>query len=131
MTITRRFVGRVAVLTLDGRVTASANDAEMPPLRAALGGLLAEGRIDFALDLSRVRQIDAGGLGELAFMLTTVRNVGGHVTLIAPQDRVSRMLSVTRLDRFFDRCEGREDPAGGTWGVKTSRDYGVGGIDVW
>lgn len=79
------------------------------PLRVALSGLIAEGHIDVALDLARVPQIDARGLGELAFMLKTTCHLGGRLTLIAPSDRVSRMLSVTRLDGFFDRCDGDAD----------------------
>jgi anti-sigma B factor antagonist len=67
-----------------------------------------------ALDLAQVRQVDAGGLGELAFMLETVRHLGGRLTLIATPDRVGRMLSVTRLDRLFDGCEGNADLAAAT-----------------
>ena len=114
MKITRRFVGRVAVLDLTGQLTVSSSDVEMLPLRVALSGLLAEGHIDVALDLAQVRQIDARGLGELAFMVKTFRHLGGRLRLIAPSDRVSRMLSVTRLDRFLDSCNGDADLAGKT-----------------
>jgi anti-anti-sigma factor len=107
--ITRRFVGRVAVLDLTGCLTVSSTEVEILPLRAALSGLIAEGHIDVALNLVRVTHIDARYLGELVFMLTTLRRLGGHLTLVAPPDRVSKMLSVTRLDGLFDGCDGEAD----------------------
>ena len=107
--ITRRFVGRVAVLDLTGCLTVSSTDVEILPLRAALSDLIAEGHIDVALNLVRVTHIDARGLGELVFMLTTLRRLGGRLTLVAPSDRIRKVLSVTRLDGLFDRCDCEAD----------------------
>jgi anti-sigma B factor antagonist len=90
-------------------LTVSSTDVEILPLRTTLSALIAEGHIDVALNLVRVTHIDARCLGEFVFMLTTLRRLGGRLTLVAPSDRVRKVLSVTRLDGLFDRCDCEAD----------------------
>jgi anti-sigma B factor antagonist len=90
-------------------LTVSSTEVEILPLRAALSDLIAEGHIDVALNLVRVTHLDARCLGELVFMLTTLRRLGGRLTLVAPSDRIRKVLSVTRLDGLFDRCDCEAD----------------------
>ena len=107
--ITRRFAGRLAVLDLVGRLSISPAEVEVTPLRAAVHQLIAEGHIDVALNLAGLTAIDARGLGELVLIMTTLRRLGGRLTLITPSERVNTMLSVTRLDRLFTRCDCEAD----------------------
>jgi anti-sigma B factor antagonist len=53
------------------------------------------------LDLSEVRYVDSGGLGALVGVLTSTRAAGGDLRLAAPNERVSRVLKTTHLDRVF------------------------------
>ena len=101
MDINYRFVGGVAIVALSGRLTISAGESEIEPLRGAIGELLADGHVQVGLELSQVTHIDARGLAELVSALTTVRRAGGELTLMAPSPRVKQLLGVTRLDTVF------------------------------
>lgn len=101
MDINYRFIGGVAIVSLSGRLTISAGEAEIEPLRGAIGELLADGHVRVGLELSNVTHIDARGLAELVSALTTVRRAGGELTLMAPSPRVKQLLGVTRLDTIF------------------------------
>ena len=101
MDINYRFVGGTAIVTLSGRLTISAGESEVVPLRGAIGELLADGHVQLALELSRVTHIDARGLAELVEALVAVRRAGGELTLMSPSPRVKQLLGVTRLDTVF------------------------------
>ncbi|HZR30132.1 MAG TPA: STAS domain-containing protein [Terriglobales bacterium] len=53
------------------------------------------------LDLSQIQYIDSGGLGALVAVLTSARACGGDLRLAGLNERVSRVLKTTRLDRVF------------------------------
>jgi len=104
MNITHRSVRGVTLLDLTGRLAVSPSDAEVAPLRAAIGRLTAGAGAHIALNLTGLTYLDARGLGELVAALNTVRGRGGRLTLVAPSPRVAKMLTVTRLDSVFERC---------------------------
>jgi len=89
------------VLALRGRLGVSPDESEIRPFRAIVDGLIAEGRVTVALDLSALLSIDARGLGELAFTLVRLRKRGGDLTLLAPSASLRKLLAVTRLDTVF------------------------------
>lgn len=101
MDINYRFIGGITIVTLSGRLTISAGESELVPLRGAIGELLADGHVHVGLELSKVTHIDARGLAELVSTLTKVRRAGGELTLMAPSPRVKQLLCVTRLDTVF------------------------------
>lgn len=105
MDITRRFVGRTAMLDLGGRLTIGPAEAELAPLRAAIRELTGSGWLDIAINLASVTYLDTRGLGELVCVSATVRRLGGRFALVAPSVPVARMLAVTRLDRVFEVCD--------------------------
>ena len=93
MDITRRFLGRTAMLDLEGRLTDGPAEVELAPLRTV------------AINLAGVTQLDARGLGELVCAFTIVRRHGGRFTLVSPTVRVAKMLAVTRIDTVLDVCD--------------------------
>jgi anti-anti-sigma factor len=99
------FNGGMAVLDLTGRFVVSPGETEVLPLRAAVKALIAEGRTQVALNLAGLAAIDARGLGELVYTLTTLRRYGGNLTLIAPSRAVRRPLAATRLDTVLSICD--------------------------
>ena len=105
MEITRRAVGSVALLDLTGQLTVSPGEVEIAPLRAAIGDLMAAGRVDVAVNLAGLTRLDARGLGELVVAMKALRHRGGRLALVAPAPRVAKMLAVTGLDAVFERCE--------------------------
>ncbi len=56
-----------------------------------------------ALDLSRVTEMDAHGLGVLAELCASLRHEGCALLLAAANDRVDRLLRLTRLDTVIPR----------------------------
>src|SRR5262245_14507078 len=95
--ITRRYVADVPILDLAGRFVARA-DLERTSLCTRVAKLISEGRVHVLVDLARVTDIDAQGLGELAWGSASLRRSGGQMALIAPNLRVRRLLALTRLD---------------------------------
>jgi len=53
------------------------------------------------LDLSRVDRIDAGGLGLLVFLHTSVNGLGTALKLLSPSAQVTEVLKLTKLDSVF------------------------------
>lgn len=64
-------------------------------LRAVAGGH------DLALDLTRVPQIDAYGIGTLAAVCAAARRSRRRIFLAGASDRVRRVLRLTNLDAFI------------------------------
>jgi anti-anti-sigma factor len=101
MNISCRCKGEVTILDLAGRLSVSPGETELHALRSTIAELIAERRVWVALRLTDLTSIDARGLGEFVFTLTTLRERGGELMLIAPTVAVKKMLAVTRLDTVF------------------------------
>lgn len=71
-------------------------------LSEALGELPYGEEARIAIDLSGLRSIDSNGLAVLIAVVTRSRLTHGRVVLVAPSPFVAGVLSVTRLDRWFD-----------------------------
>ena len=72
------------------------------------------GHRQFIVKMSDVSYIDSCGLGELVSLYTSIRNSGGNVRLLAPSQRVRKLLNTTKLDTVFEILEDAtpfEDPA--------------------
>ena len=100
MQIIRRYVYDIPVLDLAGRFIVCA-DPERTALRKPVAMLVSEGRVNVLLHFGRVTDIDAHGLGELAWGVTMLRRSGGQMALIAPNLWVRRLLALTRLDTIL------------------------------
>ena len=100
MQITRRYIHDIPILDLTGRFVVCV-DPERTSLRKPVAKLVSEGRVNVLVDLARVTDIDAHGLGELAWGVTTLRRSGGQMALVAPTLWVRRLLALTRLDTIL------------------------------
>ena len=100
MQISRRYVDDVPILDLAGRFVAYA-DPHRTSLRTPVAKLVSEGHVNVLVHLARVTDIDAQGLGELAWGSATLRRSGGQMALIAPNLRLRRLLALTRLDTIL------------------------------
>jgi anti-sigma B factor antagonist len=130
--ITRRCVDDIPILDLAGRFVVS-KDPDGTLLRAPVVKLVSEGRVNVLVHLSRVTDIDAHGLGELAWGVTMLRRTGGQMALVAPCLSVRRLLALTRLDTIlpvydseFDALthqrSGREHRSGGECRLLSRRE---------
>ena len=85
------------LLLLSGRldVTVAAD------VRLALARAVEEGTDDLVLDLSRLQQVDATGLGVLVGAHRTAGRAGRTLVLLDVPPQVERLLVVTRLHRVI------------------------------
>jgi anti-sigma B factor antagonist len=79
------------------------------PLRDLMNNLLSEGQRHFVLNLAGVDYIDSSGLGQLITIWTSIRNKGGHMTILSPTKRVQRLFDITRLNSVFQIMEQESD----------------------
>ncbi|HEY7447567.1 MAG TPA: STAS domain-containing protein [Vicinamibacterales bacterium] len=96
-----RDVDDLTILRLYGDLAASPEDTELETFKSVLGALINRGRRDIAINLAGTRLVDAEGLGELVSGLKRARHLGGRMALIAPAERVKKLLAVTKLDTVF------------------------------
>jgi anti-sigma B factor antagonist len=97
LTITARVVSPIVVLDLSGRLSFLDRS-----LQEKVSALLAEGERDFVLNLADVSYVDSCGLGQLAAIWTSIQNQNGHVKLSRPNERVRKLLDITKLDSVFE-----------------------------
>ena len=97
----RRALDTRAIINVTGRLVASSHDRELLRLRRTVFGLVDEGSSHVVLDVNRVADIDADGLGTLAAIYKTVVRLGGSLTLVGSNPRLRKLLAVTRLDTFM------------------------------
>ncbi len=87
------------------RLSGSLGAADAPGLTETLADhALGEGA-RLGIDLSGLTALDSSGLSALIQTVTRARMTGGRVVLIAPSTFVSGVLTVTRLDTWFDLCD--------------------------
>ncbi len=99
LTIDNREVGYVTIVDVQGRIVLG---DEIGDLRAAVRGLVAQGKKKIILNLAAVDYIDSSGVGELVGCFTTVRNAGGELKLLNLSKKVHDILNVTKLYTVFD-----------------------------
>jgi len=104
LVVQQRRVSDVIVLDLSGRLWI----LDLP-LRDLLIGLLGEGNRHFVLNLEGVDYIDSSGLGQLITIWSSVRNKGGHMTVLNPTKRVQRLFEITRLNKVFEILENESE----------------------
>jgi anti-anti-sigma factor len=89
-------VGDTAVLHCSGQIVVG---ERLSALRDAV--LCELDKHTIFLDLSRVDRIDAGGLGLLVFLHTSVNGLGTALKLLSPSAQVTEVLKLTKLDSVF------------------------------
>jgi anti-sigma B factor antagonist len=94
-----RQVGKVAIIDLSGGITIGGGTGS---LRSRIKELIAAGHTSVLLNLRELRYFDSSGMGELVAACTTLRNLGGDLKLVNPQERVANLLQVTKLSTIFE-----------------------------
>ncbi len=71
-------------------------------LLAEMGNNLAsEGHVDIVCDFSEVNFIDSAGIGTLVSLSKLIKLNGGNLRLVRINDNLRRVLTLSRLDKFF------------------------------
>ncbi len=89
----------VIVVALEGRLTGAADAAR---LVEAIERLLVQGKKSFLFDLSEISWVDSTGVGALVSIFETVRRQGGATRFAGLNDRLLRIMDVTKLDRVLE-----------------------------
>jgi anti-anti-sigma factor len=84
------------------RLIGALSGLEAEELTETLGELPYGEQARLAIDLSGLLSINSTGLAELIAVVTRSRLTRGRVALVAPSPFVAGVLSVTRLDTWFD-----------------------------
>jgi anti-anti-sigma factor len=108
MQITRRSIDHIPILDLSGPFVVW-TDPERTTLRTPVSNLVSEGQVNVLIHLGRVTDIDAQGVGELAWGVTMMQRSGGRMALIAPRRRVRQLLALTRLDTLLAIYDSERD----------------------
>jgi anti-sigma B factor antagonist len=105
LTITRRESHGVTVVELDGKITIGGTNSE---LRKTLRGISEEGVKQVVLNMGGVSTIDSSGLGEIVAGFATMRRNGGSMCLANISQRISSLMTITKLYTVFDIFESEE-----------------------
>jgi len=89
----------IDVISLKGKL-AGADDVQT--LHIAIKGRLEDKINKIVIDLKDVTWVGSVGIGILICCLTTIRNAGGELRLCGLNDKVKKLLVMTKLDNVFD-----------------------------
>ena len=93
-----RSSGEHAVVTPVGELDLS----NVGRLRDVLNELYLRAGTQVVVDLDQITFIDSAGLGALIGARRRAYAVNGSLTLVCTQERILRLLAITRLDRVFE-----------------------------
>lgn len=93
-----RQVGNAAIVDLSGSITIAGGTGL---LRNKINELVTAGHKNILLNLRDIKYLDSAGMGELVGVCTTLRNLGGDLKLVSPQQRIRNLLEVTKLATIF------------------------------
>lgn len=99
MKFASRKVDNVAVIDIEGKILLGEGDLE---IKQAVDSLLDKGDRNILLNLAKVPYIDSAGLGEIIRCFTAIRKGGGNLKLLAPNQRLIDLLTITKLVNVFD-----------------------------
>ena len=99
MRLSTRKIGDVVIVDIEGKILLGEGDVE---IKQAVDDFLRQGDKNILLNLVRVPYIDSAGLGEIIRCFTAIRKSGGNLKLLAPNQRVIDLLSITKLVNVFD-----------------------------
>jgi anti-sigma B factor antagonist len=99
MKLSTRKVGNIVILDIEGKILLGEGDVE---IKQAIDELLAQGKKNILLNLGKVPYVDSAGLGEIIRCFTAVRKNGGQLKLLSPNQRLTDLLTITKLVNVFD-----------------------------
>jgi len=97
--ISTRENGGVIVVDLVGRIALGETSAK---LHEKLRELVNAGNSRILINLAEVTTIDSSGLGTLVAGYTTVEKAGGDMKLVNLTERVSELMTITKLYTVFE-----------------------------
>jgi anti-sigma B factor antagonist len=106
LNITERRNNSIVILDLVGSIKLGEGSRE---LHNAIRGLVDRGEKKILLNLANVPYIDSSGLGDLTAGFTTVQRNGGEMKLLHLTQRITEIMTITKLLTVFDVYENEEE----------------------
>ena len=97
MQLSSRKTGSVVIIDVEGKIILGEGD-----IKQAVDELLLRGEKNILLNVAKVPYVDSAGLGEIIRCFTAIRKGGGTFKLLAPNQRLIDLFSVTKLLNVFD-----------------------------
>lgn len=94
-----RTEGDVVVLELKGGLEGGPDSYQ---LKDEVRQLLEKGDRKFLVNLDRVDYVNSTGIGIIASVFSSITNAGGQMKICNANDKVSRVMMVTKLLEVFD-----------------------------
>ena len=91
---------------MKGRVEGGPFAAEF---KETLQNLIKEDKKNIIVDMSDINFINSNGIGILVAGYMTVKNGGGELKLVNTSNKVSGVLSITKLNQVFNSYDSMED----------------------
>ncbi len=88
----------VTVLSLRG----SLNALTAPDIKGAIDALVAEKRLNVAVDMEGLELIDSSGVGAIVSLFKRVRMVGGDVKIAGLRGQPKEIFRILKLEKAFD-----------------------------
>lgn len=117
MEITKRRIGDVTILDLQGRLTIG-DGAEL--LRDTVASIVFQGDRKILLNLKGVPYMDSGGLGELVRCSLVATRATGAIKLMNLTSRITDLLAITKLLNVFDTFDVEAEAIGSFDGPKAA-----------
>ncbi len=99
MEITKRTIGDVTILDLDGKLTIGKGDVV---LRDALLEVINNGGKNVVINLDKVKTIDSSGLGELIRCRVTATSSEAAIKLLHVNIKARKLLTMAQLVGVFE-----------------------------
>jgi anti-sigma B factor antagonist len=106
MQIAERSAGNVQVLDLSGQITFAQGDQLF---KDKIHSLVHQGHKNILVNLAKVTHVDSAGLGELVAAYTTLSRVGGSMKLVNLTQRLTDLLTITKLLTVFDTFDSEQE----------------------
>jgi len=97
----------ITVLTVSGELTSDQADA----FRRASLDRFGAGVCDVVLDMEHMTLVDSAGLEILLWLMDEIRERGGRLRIVRPDETILKILHITRLEGRFDIHEDIESAA--------------------
>lgn len=97
---------KATIMRLEGKLTTGSGDIS---LRQAIKEQLDQGKSGILIDMSHIKNIDSGGIGEMVSSYTTVKNRGAALKLLNMPERAMAIFQMTQLITVFEVYESEQE----------------------
>lgn len=96
----------VVIISLSGKIMGG---PEAGQINDQINNYLDKQKFNIIIDLAEVEWMNSSGLGILIGSMTTIKNNNGRMVLVNVSERISKLLSITKLSGVFQVKENIEE----------------------